>query len=182
MVGIYKITSPTGKVYIGQSWDIQKRWGNYRRLACKTQIKLYKSLQRHSTSTHRFEILTELPSDVTQDILDTYEIYYWEQYISCGYKMLNLKEPGSRGKQSDTIKAKIKATKAKNPYTHPQSTKQYLSKIHKGKKDSEETRYRKSQAHIGVVHEKAKCPHCNTIGGIRCMKRWHFDNCKNKKL
>lgn len=22
-----------------------------------------------------------------------------------------------------------------------------------------------------------KCPHCNTIGGVAIMKRWHFDNC-----
>jgi hypothetical protein len=25
------------------------------------------------------------------------------------------------------------------------------------------------------------CPHCGKIGGGRIMKRWHFDNCKEKK-
>lgn len=26
--------------------------------------------------------------------------------------------------------------------------------------------------------QKIECPHCNKIGGIAIMKRWHFDNCK----
>ena len=28
---------------------------------------------------------------------------------------------------------------------------------------------------------KITCPHCNKIGGLPQMKRWHFDNCKEKK-
>jgi predicted GIY-YIG superfamily endonuclease len=30
MIGIYKITSPSGKVYIGQSWDIYDRWKKHK--------------------------------------------------------------------------------------------------------------------------------------------------------
>lgn len=32
----------------------------------------------------------------------------------------------------------------------------------------------------GRKHEKVECPHCNKIGGITGMARWHFDNCKIK--
>lgn len=32
ITGIYKIISPTGKIYIGQSIDIEKRWKAYKRL------------------------------------------------------------------------------------------------------------------------------------------------------
>lgn len=32
MVGIYKITSPTNKIYIGQSKNIRKRFNNYQNL------------------------------------------------------------------------------------------------------------------------------------------------------
>jgi hypothetical protein len=28
---------------------------------------------------------------------------------------------------------------------------------------------------------KVTCPHCNKVGGQGPMKRWHFDNCKNKE-
>ena len=41
VVGIYKITSPSGKIYIGQSIDIQKRFKHYKQLHnCKNPEKL----------------------------------------------------------------------------------------------------------------------------------------------
>lgn len=39
-IGIYKIKSPSNRIYIGQSWDIDKRLNYYKRLLCKSQIKL----------------------------------------------------------------------------------------------------------------------------------------------
>jgi len=32
----------------------------------------------------------------------------------------------------------------------------------------------------GVPKRTTKCPHCGKIGGIAPMKRFHFDNCKQK--
>ena len=29
MIGVYKIISPNNKIYIGQSINIEKRWGQY---------------------------------------------------------------------------------------------------------------------------------------------------------
>jgi len=29
--------------------------------------------------------------------------------------------------------------------------------------------------------DKISCPHCDVLGIVSNMKRWHFDNCKNKK-
>lgn len=47
MVGIYKITNPNGRIYIGQSTDIKFRWGIYRKLKCKDQPSLYNSLKKY---------------------------------------------------------------------------------------------------------------------------------------
>ena len=44
MIGIYKITNPTNKIYIGQSIDIKKRFNQYKNLQCKGQKALYSSL------------------------------------------------------------------------------------------------------------------------------------------
>lgn len=33
---------------------------------------------------------------------------------------------------------------------------------------------------IDANKQKIVCPHCQKIGGIAIMKRWHFDNCKQK--
>ena len=47
-IGIYKIVSPSEKIYIGQSINIEKRWEkNYKTLKCKTQTKLYNSLKKY---------------------------------------------------------------------------------------------------------------------------------------
>lgn len=64
IIGIYKITSPTNKIYIGQSINIKGRWGSYRNLDCKSQDKLYKSLKKHGPENHKFEIVQLLPADI----------------------------------------------------------------------------------------------------------------------
>lgn len=55
--GIYKITSPTGRVYVGQSKDIDRRWENYRRLKCQNQKRLLASFKKYGVETHFFEVV-----------------------------------------------------------------------------------------------------------------------------
>ena len=56
MIGIYKITSPTNKIYIGQSINIHQRWKSYHSLNCKQQKILYVSLKKYGVDKHKFEI------------------------------------------------------------------------------------------------------------------------------
>lgn len=56
--GIYKITSPTGRIYIGQSVDIYRRWLSYfSPKKCKAQVRLYNSLMKYGVENHKFEII-----------------------------------------------------------------------------------------------------------------------------
>lgn len=110
IVGIYKITSPSGKVYIGQSWNIYKRWNSYRKgHNCKNQRLLYHSLLKYGHSSHVFEIIHELPLDVSQETLDNYEQLYMDAFTDCGKVLLNIRSGGSRGKLSDETKLRIGA-------------------------------------------------------------------------
>ena len=59
MIGIYKITSPTKRIYIGQSRNIKKRISNYKSLDCKKQKRLYASFIKHGVEKHIFEIIEE---------------------------------------------------------------------------------------------------------------------------
>ena len=52
-------------------------------------------------------IVHELPIDVTQEILNQYEIFYWKQYKDCGFKVMNVREPGSKGKHNSETKLKM---------------------------------------------------------------------------
>lgn len=56
-IGIYKITSPSGKIYIGQSVDIENRFKTYLRYSCKSQPKLLASLKSYGSENHIYEIL-----------------------------------------------------------------------------------------------------------------------------
>lgn len=113
-IGIYKITSPSNKSYIGQSWNIEKRFKTYMGLYCKSQRKLYASLNKYGSDNHIFEILLELPLETTQEILDEKEIYYINHNVNLGIELMNIRGGGSRGKISYETKEKMsKARKGK---------------------------------------------------------------------
>jgi group I intron endonuclease len=94
-VGIYKITSPTGKVYIGQTRNDYLRMKSYRSIkGCHKQRKLFHSLQKHGWDAHSFQLIHELPKDVSDNALSEYEHLYWLCYMDAGFELLNLSIPG----------------------------------------------------------------------------------------
>jgi group I intron endonuclease len=72
MMGIYKITNPNNKVYIGKSINIPLRFRTYKYLNCKEQTKLYNSLKKYGPENHKFEIIEEC----LLEQLNEREIYY----------------------------------------------------------------------------------------------------------
>ena len=58
MIGIYKITNPKGRVYIGQSLNINRRFATYKIEACKGQTRLYASFKKYGVEKHKFEMKT----------------------------------------------------------------------------------------------------------------------------
>lgn len=62
--GIYKITSPIGRVYIGQSINIQRRFKTYKRIkGVENQRKLFYSFIKYGVENHQFEIIEECLRD-----------------------------------------------------------------------------------------------------------------------
>lgn len=56
---IYKITSPTGKVYVGCTNNFKRRFARYRCMDCKNQPMVYDSFIEHGVQNHIFEIIQE---------------------------------------------------------------------------------------------------------------------------
>lgn len=77
MVGIYKITSPTNKVYYGQTLDWDRRQNEYKCIQCKGQPKLFYSLNKHGFDSHKLEFIEEC----SLNQLDERETYYKIQFI-----------------------------------------------------------------------------------------------------
>jgi hypothetical protein len=106
MIGIYKITNPKGKPYIGQSIDIEKRFYVYKRGFGKSQVKRYRSFNKYGYDNHVFEIIEECDIEILND-----RERYWQEYYDCINKGLNcrLTQSGDRsGKlSSETIRNMI---------------------------------------------------------------------------
>ena len=60
MVGIYKITNPEGKAYIGLSKEIEKRWKSHKNLQFQGNELLRESLIKHGGDSHLFEVIEEI--------------------------------------------------------------------------------------------------------------------------
>ena len=141
MIGIYKITSPSKKVYIGQSWNIKERFRKYNYKS--NQQLLMRSFSKYGLENHVFEIVEELNENITQEFLDDMEIYYMKLYKNNGFILLNIREGGSRGKASpETIlkmKNSLKGRKSPNKgKKFSQETKDRISKAKKGWKPTSE--------------------------------------------
>lgn len=85
MIGIYKITSPSKKVYIGQSVNIEKRVKSYKNINCKEQKKIYNSIKKYGFDKHIFEVVCEC--EVNE--LDVLERYYQDLYSVTSINGLN---------------------------------------------------------------------------------------------
>lgn len=155
IIGIYRIVSPTGKVYVGQSWNIKERWSGYKRIECTKQIGLFRSFKKYGVDKHLFEILEIHQDAVEQSELDKREQYYMDLFRSQGIKLLNCREGGSNGKLSKEAIAKMsKALKGRHAWNkgktgifrHTEQWKKERSLACKGKQPNNAGKFRSKSA------------------------------------
>lgn len=90
MKGIYKIVTPTGSVYIGQSTNIKARWKDHRSPRTGTNYRIGNSIKKYGWREHHFEVIHELPEDIDSNTMCVYESFYINQYRECGFTILNI--------------------------------------------------------------------------------------------
>jgi len=126
--GIYKITSPIGKIYIGQSVDVYERESTYRRLRCANQPKLFLSIKKYGWGSHVFDVIHVCE----KELLNENEIFYIKFYDSFESRHgLNLQSGGN------------------SRYSISLETKDKLRQINLGKKTSAETRLKIANGNKG---------------------------------
>jgi group I intron endonuclease len=74
--GIYKITNPKGKIYIGCTNNLEKRIKNYQNGKITTQPLMFESWSKYGWDSHTFEIL-----EYTENLIER-EKYYIKLYDS----------------------------------------------------------------------------------------------------
>ncbi len=177
MIGIYKITSPVGRIYIGQSIDVEKRFRQYQGLTyCKSQVRLYNSFKKYTPDSHIYEVLEEC----SFEDLNTRERYWQEQFQVMGKQGLNCKLTAtSEQKQvmSQQVRSKISKTLTENSFWKGKTQseehikkrgeslskhvktdehKQNISKALKGKPLSDETKVMMSKSKKGKLRDHNK--------------------------
>jgi group I intron endonuclease len=109
-IGIYKITNPKNKLYIGKSKDIETRFNSYKKIQhCKQQRKLYNSLKKYGPENHIFEIIEEC----SYSELNNREIF-WIKKTNSIKKGLNLTLGGDGGELCEESK-ELKRIKIMKP-------------------------------------------------------------------
>ena len=135
MIGIYKITNPKNKVYIGQSINLSYRFKKYKQLQCKNQKLLYNSFIKYGIKNHKFEIIEECIIDLLNE-----RERYWQEY----YNVLH-----------DGLNCSLVSTKNKK-YIHSEETKKKISLANNGKKRTESFRLLMRNKMINISDETRK--------------------------
>lgn len=178
---IYKITSPTKRIYIGSTISkLRDRIAHYKRLACKTQIRLYNSLLKHGFENHTIEVV-ETCEAINRNFRET---FWGMQFDTLGENGLNCLLPkyeeygGVSEKTRERHRNKIftadhinnlkKARANVPPMT--QETKNKISEKNKGNKsrtgfkNSEKQKEATGKAHRGKkITEEAKAKKKATV-------------------
>lgn len=152
--GIYKITTHTGKVYIGQSKDILHRWYRYKTYQCQRQPALFASLKKYGSDNCAFEIIHELPKDVSREVMNAYEELYIALYKDAGTSLLNLNEGGHKNQElSESTRQKLSDSAKGKKYwlgrKHTDETKQKIREGNTGVKFTEERLRNMSLGNMG---------------------------------
>lgn len=152
MIGIYKITSPSGKIYIGQTTNFTKRKNYYKNGAKPYQIRIHNSLQKYGYDAHTIEFIEEC----LVENLNERERHWQDFYDVIGENGLNCRLTATNDKSgflSESSKHKLSIAKKKviidgewrkkfaydwSGKNHSEDTKRKMSESAKGKKKSPE--------------------------------------------
>lgn len=133
--GIYKITSPSGKIYIGQSKNIENRLKKYKSIGVNKQPKIERSIKKYGWDNHTFEIIEEC----ILENLNNRERYWQDFYNVLGENGLNCvltRSDEKRFEMSDETRKKI-AHYNSNFKVYTKETRDKISKSKLGvKRDS----------------------------------------------
>jgi group I intron endonuclease len=190
MIGIYKITSPSNRVYIGQTVNYHKRITSYKNInQNKSLNRLKASFLKYGTDNHIFELIEEC--DV--NLLNERERYWQDYYCVLSDKGLNCKLTNTNdksGRLSETIKIKIGAgnkgkvrsedykLRVSKFFTGRKLTKEHIDKIslgNKGKKLSEE-----HKAILSIARKKDLVGNVGKKGKDNMLSKKVLDTITNK--
>jgi group I intron endonuclease len=155
MIGIYKITSPSKKIYVGQSIDIERRFKEYKKFQCNQSLKLYNSLKKHGYENHIFEILEECSKSQLNEKEENYILSFNSHIDGLNIKLAS--KPAWTGKKRPEHSEFLKKNGSGLSYIRTQEHKDNLKEKLSGRKLSKELCEKISKNKIGKKTKKIIC-------------------------
>ncbi len=142
--GIYTITSPSNKIYVGQSINLRLRKSYYKRnIEAIGQPKIHNSIKKYGWAAHKFEVIFPLKEGVSQENLDYWECFFMKFYRDNGFELMNIQPGGLRGRTitEETRRKMSLSLKGKNKLGHPrdEETKKLIGFANTGEKSGRTT-------------------------------------------
>ena len=118
--GIYMLTFPSGKKYVGQSWDIEYRWYLYSKCITNSP-KLKNALSKYDFNEVELEVIESV--NESQSIMDERGMY-WISEHKCVENGYNLMSGGKGGKHSPESIEKMRLAN-KEALRKPKNTSEF---------------------------------------------------------
>lgn len=95
----------------------------------------------------------------------------------------NMRKPKSEEGRANIAKARLTSKYKPSKETKDKTSKSLIGRVSpmKGRTQSEEAKLKMSIYRKGLPKLKIECAHCFRLIAVNMAKRWHFDNCKEKK-
>lgn len=181
---IYKYTSPSGKIYIGQTNDEKRRKRQHKNDArLGSKCLFHKAIRKYGFDNFKYEVLVNCK---TREEVNSMEVYYINKYKTTdriyGYNSTNGGDGVEGFRHSEDAKRRIREFIRNRKVS--EETRRRMSESNKGKVRSEETRLRISNSKKGDKHPKSKTkeyyatkPTLRSNFKIICKKQgWNFDD------
>lgn len=175
MIGIYKITNKlNGKVYIGQSKNIERRWKDH--LKAKDNFPIHRAIRKYGKEAFTFEVILEC----SLEDLNLQEQLYIKIYDSVinGYNCTwgggvgSYRSDSTRKRMSDSAKKHPRGAAVKGS-TKSDEYKRKMSETMKGRVFSEEHKRRLSESHKGKSTLRPKFRWITPEGSVIEMAKCH---------
>lgn len=136
---VYKITNViNGKVYVGQSWDTRKRWGDHRdQVGLNSSCYIHRAMRKYGIDSFKFQILAVPDS---QEVMDELEEYFIRLFDSTNPKKgYNLRTGGAGWRPNEETRKKmseVQLLRTQAPgYVHPMQGKTHTPEVRKAQSE-----------------------------------------------
>lgn len=120
--GVYCLTFPNGKKYIGRSIDFKNRFKSYKNVNCKFQTRLLRAINKYGWDNVRIEILLYAEDEENLNNAEKYFIKFYNS-IEDGYNLLT---GGHHGTPCEETRKRM--SEAQIGRKHSEKTKQKMSR------------------------------------------------------